>query len=171
MEGRRERLFLHIAQQAGLVTLDVGGGDGVAVEESIRGLHDALRSTALAMQEDAVVAGGGSVHMGASLAVKIAAEQQAGRERLAMEAFARALETIPSTLAQNAGVDRLNTLLALRAEHREGKANAGIDANGNVAEITSTWIPMQTLRHALDSATETACGLLRVDQVISARGD
>jgi chaperonin GroEL (HSP60 family) len=171
MDGRRERLFLHIAQQAGLVTLDVGGGDGVAVEESIRGLHDALRSTALAMQEDAVVPGGGSVHMGASLAVKIAAEQQAGRERLAMEAFARALETIPSTLAQNAGVDRLNTLLALRAEHREGKANAGIDANGNVVEITSTWIPMQTLRHALDSATETACGLLRVDQVISARGD
>ena len=68
-------------------------------------------------------------------------------------------------------MDRLNTLLALRAEHREGKANAGIDANGKVAEITSTWIPMQTLRHALDSATETACGLLRVDQVISARGD
>ena len=171
MDGRRERLFLHFAQLAGLVTLDVGGGDGVAVEESIRGLHDALRSTALAMQEDAVVAGGGSIHMGASLAVKIAAEQQAGRERLAMEAFARALETIPSTLAQNAGVDRLNTLLALRAEHREGKTNAGIDANGKVAEITSTWIPMQTLRHALDSATETACGLLRVDQVISARGD
>ena len=80
-------------------------------------------------------------HMGASLAVKEAAEGQAGRERLAMEAFARALENIPSTLAQNAGVDRLNTLLALRAEHRNGTATAGIDAEGKVAEIQSTWLP------------------------------
>ena len=117
------------------------------------------------------VRGGGSFHMGASLAVKEAAEGQAGRERLAMEAFARALENIPSTLAQNAGVDRLNTLLALRAEHRNGEGNAGIDAEGNVAEIDATWLPLATIHHALESATETACGLLRVDQVISARGD
>ena len=109
--------------------------------------------------------------MGASLAVKEAAEGQAGRERLAMEAFARALENIPSTLAQNAGVDRLNTLLAVRAEHRNGTATAGIDAEGKVTEIQSTWLPLKTIHHALESATETACGLLRVDQVISARGD
>lgn len=109
--------------------------------------------------------------MGASLAVKEAAEAHAGRERLAMEAFARALENIPSTLAQNAGVDRLNTLLKLRAEHRGGVTDAGIDADGQVRSITATWLPADTLHHALESATETACGLLRVDQVISARGD
>jgi chaperonin GroEL (HSP60 family) len=118
-----------------------------------------------------VVRGGGSVHMGASLVVKQMAEHHAGRERLAMEAFARALESIPSTLAQNAGVDRLDTLLALRAQHKLGVHAAGIDENGHVNEIESAWLPTETLRHALEAATETACGLLRVDQVISARGD
>ena len=88
-----------------------------------------------------------------------------------MEAFARALENIPSTLAQNAGVDRLDTLLALRAAHRSGEPHAGIDAAGQVSPIVATWLPCDTLLHAIESATETACGLLRVDQVISARGD
>ncbi len=171
LDGREERLCLRFGQHAGLVTLDVGGGDGAAVEETIRGLYDALRSTALAMTSTTVIRGGGSFHMGASLAVKEAAEAHAGRERLAMEAFARALENIPSTLAQNAGVDRLNTLLKLRAEHRGGVTDAGIDADGQVRSITATWLPADTLHHALESATETACGLLRVDQVISARGD
>ncbi|MEL0267412.1 MAG: TCP-1/cpn60 chaperonin family protein, partial [Candidatus Poseidoniales archaeon] len=171
LDGRRERLCLRFGEQAGLVTLDVGGGDGAAVEETIRGLYDALRSTSLAMKSGAVVRGGGSFHMGASLMVKEAAEGQAGRERLAMEAFARALENIPSTLAQNAGVDRLDTLLALRAAHRSGHQHAGIAADGTVAPIEGTWLPADTLHHALEAATETACGLLRVDQVISARGD
>ena len=171
LDGRRERLCLRFGEQAGLVTLDVGGGDGAAVEETIRGLYDALRSTSLAMKSGAVVRGGGSFHMGASLMVKEAAEGQAGRERLAMEAFARALENIPSTLAQNAGVDRLDTLLSLRAAHRSGQQHAGIAADGTVAPIEGTWLPTDTLHHALEAATETACGLLRVDQVISARGD
>lgn len=171
LDGRRERLCLRFGEQAGLVTLDVGGGDGAAVEETIRGLYDALRSTSLAMKSNAVVRGGGSFHMGASLAVKEAAEGQAGRERLAMEAFARALENIPSTLAQNAGVDRLDTLLALRAAHRTGQETAGVAADGTISPIEATWLPADTLHHALEAATETACGLLRVDQVISARGD
>ena len=171
LDGRRERLCLRFGDHAGLVTLDVGGGDGAAVEETIRGLYDALRSTSLAMKSGAVVRGGGSFHMGASLMVKEAAEGQAGRERLAMEAFARALENIPSTLAQNAGVDRLDTLLALRAAHRSGQHHAGIAADGTVAPIEGPWLPADTLHHALEAATETACGLLRVDQVISARGD
>jgi chaperonin GroEL (HSP60 family) len=171
LDGRRERLCLHVGSNAGLVTLDVGGGDGTAVEEIIRGLYDALRSTSLAMATNSVVRGGGSLHMGASLRIKEAAEHHAGRERLAMEAFARALETVPSTLAQNAGVERLDTLLALRAAHRSGAWQSGIDEQGKVQEISTTWLPSETLRHALEAATETACGLLRVDQVISARGD
>jgi chaperonin GroEL (HSP60 family) len=123
------------------------------------------------MASNSVVRGGGSIHMGASLRIKEAAETHPGRERLAMEAFARALETVPSTLAQNAGVERLDTLLALRAAHRSGAWGSGIDEQGHVADIHATWLPSETLRHALESATETACGLLRVDQVISARGD
>ena len=171
LDGRRERLCLHVGKTSGLVTLDVGGGDGAAVEEIIRGLHDALRSTALAMETDEVVCGGGSIHMGASLAVKVAAEQHPGRERLAMEAFARALEAIPSVLAQNAGVDRLDALLALRAQHRKGDTTYGVNEDGKITEIHNTWLPAYTLQHAFEAATQTAAGLLRVDQVISSRGD
>ena len=171
LDGRRERLHLHVGGSAGLVTLDVGGGDGAAVEEVIRGLYDALRSTALAMNTQQLLRGGGSAHMGASLAVRELAELQAGRERLAMEAFARALEHLPSVLATNAGASGLDALLTLRAEHRSGHHDVGIDATGRVAPIDEAWLPAATVCHALESATETACGLLRVDQVISARGD
>ena len=109
--------------------------------------------------------------MGASLAIKEAAEQQAGRERLAMEAFARALEVVPATLAQNAGSDRLDTLLSLRAAHRTHSGKHGIGREGHVVPMSDVWVPADTLAHGLELACETACGLLRVDQVISARGD
>jgi len=113
----------------------------------------------------------GAYHMGASVAVKEAAEQQPGRERLAMEAFARALEIVPATLAQNAGVDRLDTLLAHRAAHRTGSGDHGIARNGEVTSMSGVLVPQETVLHGLELACETACGLLRVDQVISARGD
>ena len=171
MDGRRERVRLEVGEQTGLATLDVGGGDGVAVEETIRGLHDALRSVTVAATTNLAVHGGGAFHMVASLAIKEAAEQQAGRERLAMEAFARALEVIPSTLAHNAGVDRLDTLLALRAAHRNQSSDNGVGRTGQVVSMTDVWMPAETLAHGLELACETACGLLRVDQVISARGD
>ena len=171
LDGRRERIRLEVGETTGLATLDVGGGDGVAVEETIRGLHDALRSVAVAVTTQGAVRGGGSLHMGASLAIREAAEQQAGRERLAMEAFARALEVVPATLAQNAGVDRLDTLLALRASHRNQSTGHGIGRDGQVLLMDEVWMPAETLAHGLELACQTACGLLRVDQVISARGD
>lgn len=171
LDGRRERLCLQFGEHAGIATIDVGGGDGVAVEEVIRGLFDALRSVANAMESTQLVRGGGCMHMGAALAIKEAAEQQSGRERLAMEAYARALEAVPSTLAANAGADRLDSLLALRSAHRQGQEICGIGPSGGVEPIEEAWAPAQTLLHSLDAATETACGLLRVDQVISARGD
>ena len=171
LDGRRERVRLEVGESTGLATLDVGGGDGVAVEETIRGLHDALRSVTMAITTGRVVHGGGAIHMGASLAIKEAAEQQAGRERLAMEAFARALEVVPATLAQNAGSDRLDTLLSLRAAHRTHSGKHGIGREGHVVPMSDVWVPADTLAHGLELACETACGLLRVDQVISARGD
>jgi chaperonin GroEL (HSP60 family) len=109
--------------------------------------------------------------MAAALAVKEEAEQQSGRQRLAMEAFARSLEAIPATLATNAGADQLDTLLALRSAHRNGEHLSGIAPSGLVEVVEAAWAPTDTLLHGLEAATETACGLLRVDQVISARGD
>ena len=170
-DSRRERLHLDVGEHAGLATVDVGGGDGVASEEVIRGLYDALCSVTSAMETGEVLLGGGSLHIAASLAIKEAAEAQGGRERLAMEAFARALEAIPAVLATNAGNDHLDTLLELRAHHRDGSAESGVQSTGSVGLIEVAWSSAETLAHAIEAACETACGLLRVDQVISARGD
>jgi len=170
-EGRRERIHLLVGQQTGIATIDVGGGDGVASEEVIRGLYDALCSVTSAMETGEVLTGGGSLHMAASLAIKEAAENHPGRERLAMEAFSRALESVPATLGENAGVNRLDCLLELRALHRAGNSEAGVLRDGKAGTIEEALASAETLSHAIEAACETACGLLRVDQVISARGD
>ncbi len=99
------------------------------------------------------------------------AEAISGRQRLAIEAFARALETIPSTLALNAGEDQIDTLLQLRAAHRNHSDQFGVCKNGRIGEIQDVLLSSHTVSHALQAAVETASGLLRVDQVISSRGD
>ena len=170
-EGGKERIILKVGTHAGIVTILVGGTDGVAAEETIRGLYDALRSTCLAKEEGLVILGGGSLHMAASLKVREAAENCPGRERLSMEAFARALEGIPAALSANAGEDKIDSLLELRSLHRAGKTDSGITQSGKPGAISSVWLPTYTIEHAISAACESACSLLRVDQVISARGD
>jgi chaperonin GroEL (HSP60 family) len=123
------------------------------------------------METGEILLGGGSLHIAASLAVKDAAEEHGGRERLAMEAFARALESIPSTLISNSGNDQLDRLLELRAQHRQGNTDFGVTQPGLCGQVSEAWASAETLAHAFEAACETACGLLRVDQVISSRGD
>ena len=167
----RDRVYLEVGKSSGLSTIDVGGGDGVASEEIIRGIYDALRSVSATIQTGSAVSGGGSFHMSASLVVREKAELHSGKERLAMEAFARALESIPATLASNAGQHRLDSLLSLRALQRNGSGSAGIDKDGKASQLDSVFECADSVAHAIEAACETACGLLRVDQVISARGD
>ena len=167
----RDRMFLQVGDSSGLSTIDVGGGDGVAAEEVIRGLYDALCSVANSVETGTMLCGGGNLHIAASLAIKEKAESNSGRERLAMEAFARALEAIPATLASNAGQHRLDALLSLRSLHRKGIENTGINTQGHASELDMVLECSDTIAHGIEAACETACGLLRVDQVISARGD
>ncbi len=169
-DGRRERMHLE-HEKSRLATIDVGGGHGTATEEVIRGLFDALRSVLGGMDSRRLLLGGGSLHVAAALAVREAAEAASGRQRLAMDAYARALEAVPGTLVENAGADRLDVLLELRAAHRNGQHEAGVGPDGTCAIITSAWSNAFTLEHALEVATESVCGLLRIDQVISSRGD
>jgi len=170
-EGVKERVLIESSKLSGIVTIVVGGTDGIAAEETIRGLYDSLRSCCLAKEDDAALLGGGSFHVAASLQIKEEAEANSGRERLAMEAFARALESVPATLAVNNGRERIDTLLELRSKHKNGESEYGISKSGLPAIIEDVYIPSYTLEHSISAACETACGLLRVDQVISARGD
>ena len=109
--------------------------------------------------------------MAASLRVREVAESCSGRERLSMEAFSRALEAIPAALATNTGTDRIDALLELRSLQRSGNNSAGITQSGVPGTIEGVWLPSYNIEHSISAACESACGLLRVDQVISARGD
>lgn len=166
------------------MTIEVGGANDTSIEETVRAIHDALRATSEAMAERKISAGGGHPHASSAMAVRIAAEAEAGRERLAMEAFARALEVIPATLAGNSGADALDRLMELRAAIRADQTTSsqstspptlvttpGITAEGEVGDTSDCPSPTSSLAHAWQASTETATVLLRVDQVISARGD
>ena len=165
-----DMIWLESCPEPKVVTCEVGGANSLAAEEAIRAIHDALRSTGLGMRTNRLVDGGGAVHMACALAIREAAEHEAGRNRLAMEAFARALEIIPTTLALNAGTDALDRILELRAAHRNGESSAGITADGKVG-LTGAKEAAACLESAINSATETCASMLRIDQVVSARGD
>ncbi len=153
-----------------VVTCAIGGSNELAVEEAVRAIHDALRSTSLAIRDGRALYGGGATHMACALAIREAAEKESGRERLAMEAYARALEIIPASLAQNAGTDALDQILELRATHRSKSTSAGITKSGKVGS-TGARIAAKSLESSIHAATETCASMLRIDQVISARGD
>ena len=170
-EGLRDRLYLEVGENSGLTTIDVYGGGGASSEEFVRGLYDALNSVAKSIESGFVLCGGGNAHITAALGIREYAESIAGRERLAIEGFARALESIPTSLIANSGNNMLDGLLELRSAIRLNKENYGINTDGKAAELENVWECADTVLHALETACETACGLLRVDQVISARGD
>ena len=170
-EGRRDRLYLNAGAASGLTTIDVCGAGGVASDEFVRGIYDALNSVASTIESGSVLIGGGNAHITAALAMREHAESIAGRERLAIEAFARSLEAVPATLIVNSGNNMLDGLLELRSMVRNESPSSGINAEGKPMELTDVWQCCDTILHGLEAACETACGLLRVDQVISARGD
>ena len=171
-EGIEERILVEECTSPKVVTIEVGGSNDIFTEEVIRGLHDSLKATTLAIREGRAVNGGGHVHCVAALAIRTKAEESADRERLAIESFARALESIPLTLASNAGKEGLDVLLELRAAIRNQPGEViGVKENGEVGDVSTVMIPLESLQSSFIGAFETASSLLRVDQVISARGD
>ena len=152
-----------------ILTIEIGGAGQTATEEVIRGLYDSLRATSLALNEKVLI-GAGAIHSRMANAVRNVAETMGGKERLAMEAYSRALETIPSTLAENGGGDPLDRVLELRAKSASDSP-WGISSNGDAWEVQGVWHPRSVIINSLESATETAMGMLRIDQVISSRGN
>jgi len=95
-----------------------------------------------------------------------------GREQLAAEAFASALEIIPKTLAENAGLDPIDVLVDLKSEHEKGNKFAGVDVDtGKIVDMKETGVlePLRIKTQAIESATEVAVMLLRIDDVIAAK--
>ncbi|MGC8849787.1 MAG: thermosome subunit beta [Candidatus Bathyarchaeia archaeon] len=142
------------------------------VDEAERSLHDALSVTADVVMKPKIVAGGGSAEAELAKRLKAYASKVGGREQLAIEAFAAALESIPRTLAENAGLDPIDIIVNLRAAHeKDGGLWYGVNVfTGEVEDMMSKGIlePLRVKEQAIKSAVEAASMILRIDDVIAA---
>jgi len=155
------------------VSILIRGGTEHVVEEVERILHDALRVTSAVVEDGTALAGGGASDLEAAMRLRDYAASQGGREQLAIEAFAEALEVVPWTLAENAGLDAIDLLIALRTKH-EGKKgkNIGVDlSKGEPGDMLEAKViePLRVKRQAIESASEVANMILRIDDVIAAK--
>jgi thermosome len=166
-------IFVEGCKDPKSVTIFVRGGTEHVTSEVERAIKDSIGAVASAIEEGMYVTGGGSVEIELAQRLREYAKSVGGREQLAIEAFADALESIPTTLAENAGLDAIDILVTLRAKHSEGNKNAGVDVvNGKVADMKELGVlePYKVKKQAIASATEVARLLLRIDDIISSKG-
>jgi len=155
------------------VSILVRGGTEHVVDEVERALHDALKVVAVAVEDGVVVPGGGAPEMEVSLRLRDYGQSVGGREQLAIEAFAEALEIIPWTLAENAGMDMIDVLIELKNAHtkKSGKTFGVNVLENKVSDMLAQNViePLRVKTQAIQSATEVASMVLRIDDVIAAR--
>jgi len=166
-------VFIEGCKNPRSVTVLIRGGSQRVVDEVDRSLHDALMVVKDVVEKPLIVAGGGSPEAYLSTELNEWAGSYDGREQLAMKQYAEALETIPLTIAENAGMDPIDTIIALRANQSSGKQTMGINAKeGKIGNMFSLDIvePLAVKEQIIKSATEAACMILRIDDVIAVSG-
>lgn len=166
-------VFIEGCKDARSVSLLIRGGSQRVVDEVDRSIHDALMVTKDVIEKPAIVAGGGAPEAYAAAQLKTWADSFDGREQLAVKKFAEALEAIPLTIAENAGMDPIDTMATLRARQGQGNKWTGIDArNTEIADMLKKGIvePVAVKEQIIKSATEAACMILRIDDVIAVSG-
>ena len=171
--GDSDMTFITGCPEAKSVSVLLRGGTEHVVDEIRRAFDDAVGVVSVAWEDGAVLTGGGSVLAAVSRDLRTYAETVGGREQMAIEAFASALEIIPRTLAENAGLDPVTTLIELRKAHADGQTHAGINVyEGGVVDMKEANVvePLRVVEQAIQSATETAIMILRIDDVISSKG-
>jgi chaperonin GroEL (HSP60 family) len=168
--GDDDMVFVEDCPEAKSVTILVRGGTELVVDEAERSIHDAICVVRNVLEDKKVVAGGGAPEAYVSRKLHKFAESLVGREQLAVQAFANALEVIPRTLAENAGLDPIDIIVALRNEHETGNFKAGVDVfKGKVKNMDGVTEPLRVKTHAISAASENAQMILRIDDIISAK--
>ena len=171
--GDSDMTFITGCPEAKSVSVLLRGGTEHVVDEVRRAFADAVGVVSVAWEDGLVLTGGGSVLAALSRDLRAFAESIGGREQMAIEAFATALEIVPRTLAENAGLDPVTTIIDLRKAHAEGDGHAGINVfDGGVKDMLAASVlePLRVVEQAIQSATETATMILRIDDVISSKG-
>jgi len=169
--GDDKMTFVEGCKHPRAVTILIRGGTQRIVDEAERSLHDALCVVRDIVEEPKILAGGGAPELEVSRILKKYAETLPGREQLAVRNFAEALEAIPTTLSENAGLDPIDILSELRSKHEKGETWAGIEVHsGKVQEMTEVGVfePLAVKKQIVKSATEAASMILKIDDVIAA---
>ncbi|MBU0456873.1 MAG: thermosome subunit beta [Nanoarchaeota archaeon] len=167
--GEEEMIFVENCHNPKSVTLLVKGGTEHVTEEIKRAVTDALGDLAAALKDGFIVAGAGAVEMEVAKGLHRYAATLGGREQLAVQAFAEAMEVVPRTLAENAGLDPIDVLTMLRSAHDNNQQGAGINVfSGKVMDSWEEGViePLKIKTQALSSAAEVAEMILRIDDVI-----
>ena len=154
------------------VSILLRGGSEHVVDEAERSLVDALSVISLAVEDGKLTVGAGATAIELSQRLKDYATSVGGREQIAIEAFAGALEIIPTALAENAGMDPIDMLIDLRSSHKNGMMYHGVDViNGKVTDMKKQKVfePIRVDKQAIQSATDAAVMILRIDDVIASK--
>jgi len=169
--GTEEFLFVEDCENPKSVTLLLRGGTEHVVEEVERSIEDALGVVSVTIEDDEVLPGGGAPEIEVAMALRDYADSIGGREQLAIEAFADAVEVVPRTLAVNLGMDPIDAVVDLRAAHDRGDVSAGLSVEAfDVADMVEEGVvePLRVKTQAISSAQEAAQLILRIDDVVAA---
>ncbi len=169
--GDEQMVFVRDCKNPKAVSILVRGGTEHVVDEVDRAIEDAIGSVSSAIEVGKVVPGGGAPESEVSRELRKYSEGLKGREQLAVNAFADAMEVIPRSLAENGGLDPIDTLVSLRADHENKKQEMGVNVfDGGTMDMLKAGVvePLKIKTQALKSATEAAEMILRIDDVISA---
>jgi len=155
------------------LTILIHGGTGHVIDEIERAIKDGLGDVISSLKSGLVVPGGGAIEIELARRLREFSQGLSGREQLAVEEFANALESIPSTLAENAGMDPIDVITELKSRHDSGERNAGLNLLTNKIEnVLEARIiePLKIKTQAISSATDVAIMILRIDDVIASSG-
>jgi len=168
--GNADTTYVTKCHNPKAVSVVLRGGTEHVVDNVETAFEDATRVVGVVIEDGLIVAGGGSPEIELALRLKEYATTLKGREQLAVTAFAEALEVIPRTLAENAGLDPIDKLVEMRSQHEKGVKSAGLNVfSGDVIDMWKEGVvePLRVKTQAINSATEAAVMILRIDDVIA----
>ncbi|WP_316504959.1 thermosome subunit alpha [Nitrosopumilus sp.] len=163
-------VFIEGCKNPKAISILIRGGSQRVIDEAERSMHDALMVVKDVIESPKIVYGGGSPEAYVALKLRDWAKSLSGREQLAVEKFADAMESIPLALARNAGMNSIDSITQLRAKQNAGEHFAGVDVvNGKITNFEPLGIvePLKVKEQIIQSATETANMILRIDNVVS----
>jgi thermosome len=171
--GDDKMTFITKCKNPKAVSILIRGTTEHVVDELERGLHDSLSVVKVAIEDGKMTAGGGAAATEIAMSLRDYAPTVGGREQMAIEAFANAIEIVPKTLSENAGLDPIDMMLEVRSQHKKGKKHAGINVlYGKVDDMLKNKViePLRVSLQEIEASSEAATMILRIDDVIASKG-